>query len=72
MAQSNLERRLISEGLSPPRKPLTEAQAMAERCEFAATASGVVPQERRRVLLEAAAFIRAAHGLAAKAGERAS
>jgi hypothetical protein len=68
---SALTRKLINDGLAPARQHMTDAQALAERCEQACQ-SGRTTSERRRVLAEAAAFIRAQYGLPARAGERAA
>lgn len=44
---------------------MTEAQAIAERLEQASQA-GVSPRDRRKIMLEAAAFIREQNALPAK------
>jgi hypothetical protein len=70
-AYSETTKRAISDGLKPSGRKMTDAQALAERCE-AASIAGHSPSERRRILAEAAKFIREQYGLPPRAEERAA
>lgn len=54
---SPLTKKLIRDGLKPRSGKLTDAQALVERLEDGA-GPGVTAAQRRRLLREAAAFIR--------------
>jgi hypothetical protein len=68
--RSSLTKQLINDGLKP--RGLSDEQALAERLEWAAQ-PGASPSMRRKLLIEAATFIRTRYGLPPrKAEERAA